>query len=108
MSSVEGVVLVLVALLAIPFVVALSRANELFVLELRGGQLEKVRGHVPPRLLADLEDVVRRSGAREGRLRVVREDGRPRLVLGSGWDEGVAQRLRNVVGTWKLAALTRR
>ena len=57
-------VLALVALLAsAPLVLALVRANELFLVRVRDGVVRIVRGRVPARLLDDLADVVRRPAS---------------------------------------------
>jgi hypothetical protein len=95
--------LLLVAGLAI--LVGLRRANELFVVDLGGGRARLARGRVPPRLLADLEDVARAAPGARGRVRVVVRSATPAVVVRGAIDEGTAQRVRNVVGQFRLAEL---
>ena len=94
----------LLLLLVIPLALALRRATSLFVLGVRDGRVELSSGQVPPRLLRDIEDVMRRSGAGRATLRVIAEGGRPRVV-GTGLDPATLQRLRNVVGGWTVAQI---
>lgn len=93
----------LLLLLAIPFAFALRRSNELFVAEVRAGELEIVRGRLPQGLYDDLEDVFARAKSNAS-LRVVVENRRPRLEI-RGADEGTAQRARNVIGRFPLAEI---
>ena len=85
----------LVLVLVVPFAVMLRRADELFVLEVRAGQLTVVRGRPPASLLRDLRDVVR--GVAEARLTARREQGRA-MLQATGLNEAQLQRARNVVG----------
>ncbi len=79
-------------------VFVLSRANELFCLSVRDGEVIVVRGRVPPALFHGIEEVVRRARVQSGTIRAVKSDGASRLVVG-GIDDNVAQRLRNTFGT---------
>lgn len=98
--------LCLLLLLAIPLAVAILRSNELFCVDVREGKPRFVRGRLPQRLLDDIADVVRRPPIVAARLRVVTEDGRPRLVLAAGRvPEGQLQQLRNVIGSFKVAEI---
>lgn len=90
---------------AIPLVLALVRANELFCLRVRGGRLRVVRGRVPQRLLDDLADVVGREPDADMTLRVVVEEGRPRIDASGELRDETKQRLRNTVSTWPVAKL---
>ncbi len=99
------IILGVCALVAAPIVIGLSRANEVVVLDARGGRLEVRRGRVPAKVLRELGEVARRAGLDGARLRVVAEGGRPRLIVEGAVDAGVAQRLRNVVGLFTLAEL---
>ncbi|RYE87555.1 MAG: DUF3634 family protein [Myxococcales bacterium] len=96
--------LLLVVVLVVPFVVLLRRANELFVLEVRGGQITVVRGKPPASLLRDLRDVVR--GVPAARLVARREQGRP-MLRATGLSEAQLQRARNVVGRFAGARIGR-
>ena len=96
-------VLALVALLAsAPLVLALVRANELFLVRVRDGVIRIVRGRVPGRLLDDLADVVRQPAVVRADLRAVNEGGRPRLYAEGELSPEHKQRLRNVIGTWTV------
>ncbi len=96
--------LLVLAVLAVPLVVSIARSTELFVLRVEDGTLHFVRGRMPPRLLEELRDVVRRSAIRSGTIKAVVEDGAPR-VTATGLGEGDLQAVRNVVGTFRLAQI---
>lgn len=96
----------ILALLGVPLLVALSRSNELFVIEVRNGIPRAVRGRMPQRLLDELADVVRRPKLESARFKVVVEDRRARLVVTRGTiPPGQLQQLRNVVGTFPVPAI---
>jgi hypothetical protein len=96
-------VLALVALLAsAPLVLAIVRANELFMVRVRDGAIRLVRGRVPPRLFDDLADVVRKPTVVHADLRAVNEGGRPRLYADGELSPEHKQRLRNVIGAWSV------
>ena len=103
MSLLVGVAVLV--LLSLPLAVSIYRSNELFVLEVRKGRPRIVRGRLPQRLLDDISDVVARPRVVSGRIRVVRERGRPRVFASGQFDEGHVQRLRNVVGTYEVAKI---
>ncbi len=95
--------LAILLLLAVPLALAISRANELFCLEVRAGAPRLVRGRIPQRLLNDLADVLARPRVDHARLRAVVEDGRARLLVATGsLPESQLQRLRNVLGTYRV------
>jgi hypothetical protein len=85
--------------------VGLRRANELFVVELRGGRARLVRGRIPPRLLSDLGDVARAAPTADARVRVVVSSARPEVEARGRLGPADAQRVRNVVGLYRLAQL---
>jgi hypothetical protein len=96
-------VLAIVALLAsAPLVLAIVRANELFLLRVRDGGVRLVRGRVPPRLFDDVADVVRKPAVVRADLRAVNEGGRPRLYADGELSPEHKQRLRNVIGAWTV------
>ncbi len=97
-------ILLAIALVFGLFWLAIRRQNELFCLRVESAKLRLVRGAVPPRLRSDLEDVVKRAKVASGEIRLVTERGAPR-VLTEGLSPGVAQQVRNVIGTWRLPAL---
>lgn len=81
----------------------LRRQAELFCVRVRAGQAKLARGRIPPRLLTDIEDVMRRAGG-DGEIRVVLDSNVPRVVT-QGLSDGTTQQLRNVVGTWQVSQL---
>lgn len=83
---------------------SMAHAHELFFISARRGRLLVVRGRVPQSLLEAIDDVLTRAAARDARVAVRLDGGRARCVV-RGVDEHVAQRLRNVVGTFPLARL---
>jgi hypothetical protein len=93
----------LLLLVTVPLVVALMRANELFLLRIRDGRVRLSRGRIPPGLLGEIADVLRDPPVAEGTLRGVSEDGRVRLYPDAPLSEAQKQRLRNVIGQWPLA-----
>ena len=97
--------LLILALLLVPLAIAIKRSTELFVLEVEGGRVRVVRGRIPPRLLADIEEVVGRPPVPRAQIRVVTEGGAPRVLPGEGLDPGRLQQLRNVVGMWEVAKI---
>jgi hypothetical protein len=95
--------------MAVAFLAAMwalvSRGNELFVVDVAAGRARGVRGRIPPRLLADLDDVVRRPPVPRGELRVVVSGGRPALARATGLSPEQAQRARNVIGLWTVSQI---
>ena len=90
-------------LLSVPLTLAIVRANELFFLRIREGNVSIRRGRIPKRLLDDIADVVR--GVERATLRGVVEGGRPRLYAEGELDPDRKQRLRNLIGTWSSAQI---
>jgi hypothetical protein len=97
--------LAVLAVLAIPLAIAIARATELFVLDVHGGSVRVARGRAPSHLLADIRDVVARPPVQAARIRVVVEQGRPRVLATGDLTDAQQQQLRNVVGMWPLAKL---
>jgi hypothetical protein len=95
----------LLLVLAIPLVVAILRANELFVLRWNGQKLRLARGQIPPRLLADLDDIVRADAPEELELRGVVEDQRTRIYPRGALTDAQKQQIRNAVGQWPVAKI---
>jgi hypothetical protein len=88
---------------------ATARANEVFRIAVRDGDVTLVRGRAPPGFLEDVRKLTK--GARSGVVgvvgvvRAVKRSGRPLLVL-EGFDVPTAQRLRNTFATHAMT-LTR-
>ena len=95
---------VLVAIVVVVLVLLLRGAPQLARLEVRRGRLLLTRGRLPGRLLGDFEDVLTDPAIESADLRIVVEDGRPRL-LARGLDEARRQRLRNVLGPYTVAQI---
>ena len=94
--------LLILVVLAAPLARAIWRSNELFCVEVTRGKPRVVRGRCPQRLLDDLADVLGRPRVERARLRVVVEDGLPRLIVALGnLSDAQAQQLRNVLGTYR-------
>lgn len=98
------VVPLLLLLAAIPLVVTLMRANELFCVRIHGKRVVLARGRIPQRLLDDVTDVAAREGT-EVVLRGVSEDGRARMYVEGELDEPRRQRLRNALGQWTVGQI---
>jgi len=88
-----------------PLVVGIRRSTELFVIHVRSGEPRLIRGRLPQSLLDEIADVVRRAPVRAARLRVVRRDGQPSLLLHGDVDAADAQRLRNVIHRYGVARI---
>jgi hypothetical protein len=98
--------LAVLAVLAIPFAISLYRSNELLCFEVTRGKMRVLRGRAPARLLNDLEDVVRRPKVPFATVRIVSENGKPRVLLSKGKiKDGQIQQLRNVVGRFQVAEI---
>jgi Protein of unknown function (DUF3634) len=93
----------LLLVLAIPAVVALMRANELFMLRIHAGKLRVSRGRIPQALLNELGDAVRDPPLEQGSLRGVVEDRRVRIYPEGELTEAQKQRIRNVIAAWPPA-----
>src|SRR5262249_14280142 len=88
---------------ASPLRVAIIPADELFVGGSVEGKTRLVRGRLPPRLLADINDVVQAvAGAR---LHCLNEGGKPTLYAAGKISSAETQRLRNLVGTYSVAQI---
>jgi hypothetical protein len=94
----------LLLVIAVPLVLALVRANELFCLRVRGERIVIARGRIPQRLLDDIADVVQR-GQRHATIRGVVEDRRVRVYVEGDLSPEERQRLRNTVSTWPVAKI---
>jgi hypothetical protein len=70
----------------------------LFELVVQDGRIVKTQGRIPPRLLADVSDVIERAGLHRVRIRCVVRGGRPALLFEGEIGDGTRQILRNVVG----------
>lgn len=93
------------ALLTLPLWWAIQRAPDLFVVEVDGGRCRLRRGRLPPRLLDEIGDIVRRNRVEQGKLRVTLEGGQPRVLTDAGFSPAAQQQLRNVVGLYRPAQL---
>ena len=94
----------LLLLMAIPLVIKLVRANELFCLRVSGTRVAVVRGRIPQRLLDDLDDIFHATPA-EVTLRGVSEGGQARVYADGELSEAVRQRIRNVMGQWLVVRI---
>ena len=81
------------------------RAITLCVLKIDSQRLYIMRGALPPSVLGDVRDVVRRARLVSGTVRIQRDGDRARVVVSSDVPSAAAQSLRNVIGIVPLAAL---
>lgn len=96
------ILLLLIAVLVVPFLGLVRRANELFVLDVQQGKVTVLRGRVPPSLLRDARDVLRDVPRATVTARL--ENGLP-MIRATGLPEAQLQRLRNVVGRFSKAQM---
>lgn len=99
------VIPLLLLILAIPLVLALVRANELFCLRWNGERLRIVRGRLPKALLDDIDDILRRGTVAPVTLRGVSEDRIVRAYADGALSDAQRQQLRNVLAQWPVAKL---
>ncbi len=99
------IALAVLFLLVVPLAVGLRRATDLCVIDVVGGKPRLRRGRLPPALMSEITDIVRRNRVRAGRIRVVTEGGEPRLLADAGFPAAATQQLRNVVGRYRVAQL---
>ncbi len=97
-------ILAAVGLVAVSLVL-LRNANRILEASVVMGKLTRLRGHAPLRLLQDLEDVAGERPVRRGTIRIEVQDKMPRLLASGDVTAHELQRMRNVLGTWKLASL---
>ncbi len=95
--------LAVLLLLCVPLAIGLRRATDLFVIEVVDGKPRLQRGRLPPALMSEVVDIVRRNRVRSGRFRVVTEGGEPRVLAEAGLPDAAVQQLRNVVGRYRVA-----
>jgi hypothetical protein len=77
----------------------------LFTVTVDDGRITKLGGRIPPRLLADLRDVVARNKPKRLRIVCRIEQGRAVLDFNLGADAGLQQIVRNVVGEYPAIRL---
>jgi hypothetical protein len=97
--------LAILALLAIPLIVAIARSNELVVIDVEQGKTRVRRGRIPQRLLSEIADVLRRPKPGRAVVRIVAERGHPRVIAKGELRAPQLQQLRNVVGRFQLAEI---
>lgn len=102
-ATLPRVIYALLAAAVIAWLV-LSRANELFVLSFRDGELRLVRGAVTTSLRHDLADALRHMKVTHATIRVTKTPQGARLTA-SGVDEFGEQRLRNILQLFPAARL---
>lgn len=98
-------VLVALVLAGVYFYWRLKQAFLLFEMLVENGRITRSHGRIPPRLLADIADVVERVGLARVRIRCVQRSGRPALVFEGEIGDGAAQMLRNVVGQFSATEI---
>lgn len=94
-----------VALALVALFVAAQRARTVATCRVEAGKLSVASGKLPTRVLSELRDVAQRNRIHGATLRIVREDGRPRLLVKGTISPAAEQQLRNVIGRFKLAEL---
>jgi hypothetical protein len=92
----------ILVVLAIPLAIAILRSNEVVVLDVDDGRIHVRRGRIPQRMVSDLADVTTRPKIARATLKIVAEDGRPRLIAQGEMSDAQLQQLRNVVGLYRL------
>jgi hypothetical protein len=83
----------------------LKQSTILFTVVIRDGKVSKTRGRIPPRLMAEIRDIVSRAGVTQARFVAVSRDGVPVLRFHGEMDPGLAQQMRNVVGQFSVGEI---
>ncbi|MFZ5786682.1 MAG: DUF3634 family protein [Acidobacteriota bacterium] len=96
--------LAVLAIVAVALWIFVDRANELFCLSWRNGQLRLVRGRIPPALKRDLGDALAHMKIAKTTVRARREDRGLRLTA-AGLDDFATQRLRNILQIYPVSQL---
>jgi hypothetical protein len=95
--------LVLLGLVLLVLLRGAVLGTELFRVRVRGGEIELLRGRLPPALFDEIADVVRLHRVQSGEIRAVLSGGRPQLVFEhDGSSSAAEQPLRNVLGRFTL------
>jgi hypothetical protein len=97
--------LALLVVLSVPIWLGLRRGAELFAIDVVEGRPRLRRGRIPPALMDEIADIVRRNRVAAGRIRVESEGGSPRVIAPASFPDGAVQQLRNVVGQYPVARL---
>jgi hypothetical protein len=98
-----AILIVVIALVLIGIMFAANRANTLFVIQVKEGRCQVLRGHVPGGLLSRIREVVRLGRLQDVRIIAVRGRDRVEIRVHPA-DESTQQRLRNVMGTHPTSA----
>jgi hypothetical protein len=80
-------------------------AITLCVLEVRDGEVEVARGAMSPRIVSDIQDVLRRPKVESATIRVIRNREHANVEVKGDVSKAQQQQLRNVVGSVPLAKL---
>lgn len=83
----------------------LKQASILFTVTIREGKVSRVRGRIPPRLMAEIRDIVQRAGVTHASFVAVSRGGQPVLHFKGEMDPGLAQQMRNVVGQFSVGEI---
>lgn len=75
------------------------------VLEIHDGELRVTRGGLSPRVLGDLRDVTAHSRRKSATIRILRSRDHARVEIKGDLEAHHVQRIRNVIGSVKLAQL---
>ena len=80
-------------------------AITLAVLEVRDGKVEVAKGSMSPRIVADIQDVLKRPRVSRATIRVLQNRDHAKLEVTGDISQAQQQQLRNVVGSVPLAKL---
>lgn len=75
------------------------------ILEVREGKVEVSRGSMSPRIVSDIQDVMRRPRVQRATVRVLRHREHANVEVTGDLTQAQQQQLRNVVGSVPLAKL---
>lgn len=83
----------------------LKQSAILFTVTVKGGSVRRVRGRIPPRLLAEIKDVVERAGVTHARFTALSRDEQPILHFEGEMDPNLMQQMRNVIGQFTIGQI---
>lgn len=101
----RNIILLLLIITGLLWFWGLKRAATLFTLKVRKGRIVRSSGTIPPRLMADIADIVERAGVVQAKIKGLVKDGKPVLSFNGEMSPSVEQQMRNVVGQFSTAQI---
>jgi hypothetical protein len=101
----RAIIFVLLILTGVFWWWGVSRAATLFTVKVRQGRISRTQGRIPPRLHAEIVEIIERANVTHANIRGVIRDGRPVLLFEGEMSSGTQQQMRNVVGQFSTSEI---